>query len=115
MSLRVRPRSRTLAACALAAVGAMVLPSALADESSRRRLRDEIDRLLSDIASELRDVPGDSGTSDLERTIDYAGRVSDRPATSRTRPRTTPTPAASASRTPTSPAATAIMPATCAS
>lgn len=78
MSLRVRPRSLTLAACALAAVGAVVLPSALADESSRRRLRDEIDRLLSDIASELRDVPGDSGTSDLERTIDYAGRVSDK-------------------------------------
>lgn len=49
-----------------------------ADESRRRQLRDEIDRLLADIASELRDVPGDSSTSDLERTIDYAGRVAEK-------------------------------------
>lgn len=49
-----------------------------ADADKRRQLRDEIERLLSDIASELRDVPGDSSTSDLDRTIDYAGRVYDK-------------------------------------
>ena len=34
--------------------------------------------MLANIASELRDVPGDSSTSDLDRTIDYAGRVAER-------------------------------------
>lgn len=49
-----------------------------ADADKRRQLRDEIDRLMSDIASELRDVPSDSSTSDLDRTIDYAGKVYDK-------------------------------------
>jgi hypothetical protein len=81
MTVKLR-RRRYLALAITAGVvaaGATALPPlASADESSRRRLRDEIDRLLSDIASELRDVPGDSGTSDLERTIDYAGRVAEK-------------------------------------
>lgn len=56
----------------------LLAPASRADESRRRQLRDEIDRLLSDMASELRDVPGDSSTSDLDRTVDYAGRVSEK-------------------------------------
>jgi hypothetical protein len=69
------------ALCAVMAVAAVIIVALRplrADESKRRQLRDEIDRLLADIASELRDVPGDSGTSDLERTSDYAGRVHDK-------------------------------------
>jgi hypothetical protein len=49
-----------------------------ADSSKRQQLLDDINRLLSDIAGELRDVPSDSGTSDLDRTIDYAGKVFDK-------------------------------------
>lgn len=49
-----------------------------ADENKKNELRREIEQLLSDTASELRDVPSDSSTSDLERTIDYAGRVYDK-------------------------------------
>ena len=63
------------------AIGLMITASGApvrADESSRRRLRDEIERLLADMASELRDVPGDSSTSDLDRTVDYAGRVAEK-------------------------------------
>lgn len=67
-------RTLLVLAPALAAL-AFLVPDSLADESKRRSLRDEIDRLLSDIAGELRDVPSDSSTSDLDRTVDYAGRV----------------------------------------
>jgi len=52
-------------------------PPARASDTSRK-LREEIERLLSDMASELRDVPGDSSTSDLARTVDYAARVADK-------------------------------------
>lgn len=67
-----------LAALALGVVALASGGPVRADESKRRQLREEIERLLSDIASELRDVPGDSSTSDLDRTIDYAGRVSEK-------------------------------------
>lgn len=49
-----------------------------ADESKREELRREIERLLTDLASELRDVPGDSSPSDVERTLAYAGQVHDK-------------------------------------
>lgn len=51
---------------------------ALADEGKRKQLREEIERHLYDIAYELRDVPGDSSASDVERTIEYAGKVYDK-------------------------------------
>lgn len=53
-------------------------PGVQADESKRNSLKSEIERLLQDIAGELRDVPGDSSTSDLERTVGYAGSVHDK-------------------------------------
>lgn len=66
-------------------VGGLVVLAALvitqpsgADSSKRQQLIDDINRLLSDIAGELRDVPSDSGTSDLDRTVDYASKVSDK-------------------------------------
>lgn len=49
-----------------------------ADASKRAALKQEIEALLTGIASELRDVPSDSGTSDLERTVDHAGRVAEK-------------------------------------
>ena len=52
--------------------------SSLADASKRRSLREEIDRYLYEMTNELRDVPSDSSTSDLDRTIDYAGRVEEK-------------------------------------
>ena len=59
---------------------AALLPShaVQADEGKRSSLKSEIERLLQDIAGELRDVPGDSSTSDLERTMSYAGSVYDK-------------------------------------
>lgn len=66
---------RVLTACAVVVIsGALVR----ADPGKRSQLVGEIERLLSDIAGELRDVPGDSSTSDLERTLEYAGRVADK-------------------------------------
>lgn len=76
--MRSRNAGIVVAAIAALVVAPVILPSARADEASRRQLREAIDRLLSDMASELRDVPGDSSTSDLDRTIDYAGRVSEK-------------------------------------
>jgi len=76
-----RKRGVARVSIAVLALGLVVLASGgpvRADESRRRQLRDEIERLLSDMASELREVPGDSSTSDLDRTIDYAGRVSEK-------------------------------------
>lgn len=49
-----------------------------ADEFKREELRREIERLLTDLASELRDVPSDSSPSDVERTLVYAGQVHDK-------------------------------------
>lgn len=49
-----------------------------ADEAKREELRREVERLLTDIASELRDVPSDSSPSDVERTLTYAGQVHDK-------------------------------------
>jgi hypothetical protein len=62
----------------IAIVGLVGSRPGAADADKRRQLRDEIERLLNDMASELRDVPTDSSTSDLDRTIDYAGRVHDK-------------------------------------
>ena len=62
----------------VAVVATVASRQGAADADKRRQLRDEIDRLMQDIASELRDVPGDSSTSDLDRTIDYAGKVYDK-------------------------------------
>jgi uncharacterized protein YukE len=67
-----------VAACGAMAALVWTMGLARADSNKRAQLKSEIERLLQDIASELRDVPGDSSTSDLERTIDYAGRVSDK-------------------------------------
>ena len=62
----------------LAALWVCSGPPPRADASKRAALRQEIESMLANIASELRDVPGDSSTSDLDRTIDYAGRVAER-------------------------------------
>ena len=42
-----------------------------ADENKRVQLKTEIDTLVGNIASELRDVPTDSSTSDLDYTVRY--------------------------------------------
>lgn len=72
-------RGAVVVALALTAIAAVaMLRPVRADESKRRALIDEINRLLSDIAGELGDVPGDSSTSDLERTVGYASTVHDK-------------------------------------
>lgn len=60
------------------ACGLVLVARGWADADKRRQLREQIDSLLSSIASELRDVPGDSSASDLDRTSDYESQVADK-------------------------------------
>lgn len=85
-----------------------------ADASKRAALKQEIESLLTGIASELRDVPSDSGTSALERTVDHAGRVAEKARDLKYVARTTRTPGASATTIRTSRDVTETQPATCA-
>ena len=71
--------SSVVSLCALPLAALLVCRAgARADAAKRDSLKREIDTPLSSIASELRDVPSDSSTSDLDRTIDYAGRIAEK-------------------------------------
>jgi hypothetical protein len=77
--MRRHVTSSILTAALALAAATVVYPAvhaARADEAKKNELKRDIERLLSDVAAELRDVPGDSSASDLERTLDYAAQVS---------------------------------------
>ncbi|MBE7450685.1 MAG: hypothetical protein HS111_17840 [Kofleriaceae bacterium] len=77
----MRP-ARRLPLLLLAVLAAFIVVQAArptrADENKKNELKREIESLLSNTASELRDVPGDSSTSDLERTFGYADQIYDK-------------------------------------
>ncbi|KAB2911802.1 MAG: hypothetical protein F9K40_00110 [Kofleriaceae bacterium] len=75
-----RPLTILFPLAALAAVMLLVHAArpTRADENKKNELKRDIESQLSNIASELRDVPGDSSTSDLERTFGYADTIYDK-------------------------------------
>ena len=80
----MRPARPFLTLLPLAALAAFVFVHVhaarptLADENKKNELMRDIRSLLANIASELRDVPGDSSSSDLERTFGYADTIYDK-------------------------------------